>query len=131
MHRQQSSRSIASNTSQPPLTPPTPQQPSVNNKLEVIKESQRNVKSNAPMAPIQVTMNSDTLSKWIMTSQIKPQSEVTLASMPLFLATYGNLLFTMDQTSFLSIYEKVFSVELKLKNSVKLNMPNIKRLLAN
>lgn len=104
------------------------------NKLEPIREQSRNAKSVAPVRPppvaasnIQVANNGDTLSRWMMLSQAKPQSEVTLASVPLFLAAHGNFLFSVDQTSYLSIYEKVFSVELKLKNSVKLNMPGIKR----
>lgn len=105
------------------------------NKLDPIREQQsRNAKSVAPVRPppvaasnIQVANNGDTLSRWMMLSQAKPQSEITLASVPLFLAAHGNFLFSVDQTSYLSIYEKVFSVELKLKNSVKLNMPGIKR----
>lgn len=99
------------------------------------KENQRHSKSNAPLPPpstmtavknVQINNNDDTLSRWMMLSQAKPQSEVTLASVPLFLASHGNFLFSVDQTSYLSIYEKVFTLELKLKNSVKLNMPGIK-----
>lgn len=114
--RHQSSRSSLTSTS------------SSGSKDSANREQQKNVKSNAPLPPtnIQVASNGDALSRWITTSQAKPQSELTLASVPLHLASYGNLLFSMDQTSYLSVYEKVFSVELKLKNTVKLNMPGIK-----
>lgn len=91
-------------------------------------------KSSAPLAPtshpvtnVQVMNNGDTLSRWILAASSKPQSEVTISSAPLFLTSYANLLFYVDQTSYLSIYERIFNVELKLKNSVKLNMPGITR----
>jgi hypothetical protein len=37
----------------------------------------------------------------------------------------------MDTGSFLTIYEKVYSAELKTRNSLKLNIPNIKALAVN
>lgn len=80
----------------------------------------------ARMSNMAAVADSDTLSRWMMLSQTKPQSEVTLASVPLFLAAHANFVFSLDQTSYLSIYERVFTLELKLKNSVKLNMPGIK-----
>jgi hypothetical protein len=75
--------------------------------------------------------NSNKLNKWILNSQVKPQSEISIPYMPLFLCSYGNLLFCMDNTSFLSIYEKVYSAELKLRNSCKLNVPNVKGIAVN
>ena len=75
--------------------------------------------------------NTDSLSKWILNSSIKPHSEVTVSNSVNLITSYENLLFTMDSNSFLTIYEKVYAAELKTRNSLKLNIPNIKALACN
>jgi hypothetical protein len=144
MLRQQSTKSISAPAAPPPPTAstltssasasqlPTP-------KLAPIKETLRSLQSAAAVSQPNVVAasaplsgsNSDALSKWTLVSQIKPQSEITMPTVPTFMTSYGNLLFTMDQSSFVSVYEKQFSVELKLRNSVKLNLPNVKGLAVN
>jgi hypothetical protein len=75
--------------------------------------------------------NTDSLSKWILNSSIKPHSEVTVSNSVNLITSYENLLFTMDSNSFLTIYEKVYAAELKTRNSLKLNIPNIKAIACN
>jgi hypothetical protein len=75
--------------------------------------------------------DSTSLTNWIMASHIKPQSESTITNPPVFMNTFENLLFCMDNTSFLSIYERAFTAELKSKNSLKLGVPNPRGIAAN
>lgn len=75
--------------------------------------------------------NSDILSKWIVNSSVKPQSELTIPYAVNLIAAHENLLFCMDTSSFLTIYEKVYAAELKTRNSLKLNIPNIRALACN
>lgn len=73
----------------------------------------------------------DVLSRWVLASHIKPHSEMTINNLPMIMTSYQNLLFCMDQTSYITIFEKVYSLELKLRNSLKLNIPNIKCIAVN
>ncbi len=75
--------------------------------------------------------NSSDLTDWTATSNIKPQSEATISNTPNLMTSFGNILFCMDNASNLSIYERAFSMELKLKNSNKLSVPNVKSIAAN
>ena len=75
--------------------------------------------------------NSDMLTKWIVNSSVKPQSELTVPYTVNLIASHENLLYCMDTNSFLTIYEKVYINELKTKNSLKINIPNIKALACN
>ena len=71
------------------------------------------------------------LSKWVLNSQVKPQSESTVQQAISFMATHENLLFVMDNLSSLTIYEKVYTSEFKLRNSAKLNVPNVRGMAVN
>ncbi len=73
----------------------------------------------------------DSLQKWIAASHTKPQSESTITNSPNMSAAYSNLLFTMDPTSYLSVYERAFTAELKNKNSLKLGVPNARAIAVN
>lgn len=140
MSRQQSSKSLMA-----PAPPPVPTAPMLTSQASAppsvpatpprgaapIREHLRNLHSpNLETKPLRGS-NVDLVSKWALTSQIKPQSEITIPSVATYMAAYANYLFTMDQTSFVSVYEKAFSVELKLKNSVKLNLPNVRAFTVN
>lgn len=140
---------------QPPrrqLSTPSNTSPPIQNrvtipKLEPLKENLKHVTSFAEYSRtgtpnttnnithtntnINFDSNKDTLSRWMVTSQIKPQSELTLPYAPLHMSSYKNLLFCMDQSSYLSIYDKAYSVELRCKNSVKLNIPSVKSISVN
>ena len=47
------------------------------------------------------------------------------------MATHANLLFTMDPSSLLNVYERAFTAELKPKNACKLGVPSPRALAAN
>jgi hypothetical protein len=75
--------------------------------------------------------NLECIKKWAQVSQEKPQSEMTCANQPCFICNYENLVFSVDQTGVLNVYEKSFKVELKLKHNSKLNIPNVRGLAIN
>lgn len=79
----------------------------------------------APLAGDTVSLPS-----WIAHSHSKPQSEATVSNAPLLMTSHNNLLFTMDSTSFLNVYERAFTAELKPRNSCKLGVPNPKAIAA-
>jgi len=100
----------------------------------VLTNSQSNGKinlMNSADAASSPASNTDSLSKWILNSSIKPQSEMTVSNAVYLTASYENLLFCLDTNSFLTIYEKVYAAELKTRNSLKLNIPNIKAIACN
>ncbi len=135
--------------SQPPRRPTKPQAPP---KPEPIRETLHPVRSSsslllappsAPLPPVGFNsshsassnnldmVENSSLSNWILASHVKPQSESTISNQPTFMNTFENLLFCMDNSSFLSIYERAFTAELKQKNSVKLGVPNPRGIAAN
>jgi hypothetical protein len=75
--------------------------------------------------------NLDYIKRWMLISQNKPQSELTSGSQSSFICSHGNIIFCIDQASVLNVYEKSFTVELKLKHTTKLNMPNVRGLAVN
>ncbi|CAF0873520.1 unnamed protein product [Brachionus calyciflorus] len=132
------------NRPQPPLrTPPSapilPSPASINRfppppptKQDSYKDVVRNVASAPSMESLRpIATDQDVLGRWILVSHIKPQSEMSINTQPAYLTSYQNLLFSMDQSSFITIFEKVYSLELKLKNSLRLNVPNIKCISVN
>lgn len=70
------------------------------------------------------------LTSWITTSHIKPQSELTITNTPVLMTSFDNIIFCMDNSTSLSIYERN-KVELKLKNTAKLSVLNPKGIAAN
>ena len=75
--------------------------------------------------------SSSSLSSWILTANIKPQSETSINFVPSLITTHENLVFCMDPSSFLTIFERFNSAELKAKNSLKLSVPNVRAIAAN
>ena len=75
--------------------------------------------------------DSTSLVSWIAASHMKPQSESTISNFPTHMTTFENLLFSMDNSSYLSVYERAFTAELKPKNSLKLGVPNPRGIAAN
>lgn len=110
---------------QPTAPPQAPARPQSSHNIGA-KNSQKPVAAEAPLAG-----DPESLPNWIAHSHSKPQSESTISNQPTMMTSYQNLLFTMDQNSFLSIYERAFTAELKTKNSVKLGVPNAKCIAAN
>lgn len=109
-----------------PTPPPVPRSDTEN-----IRHANSSTSIDSMSSNQSLLTNSDVLNKWILASHIKPQSEMTINNQPLIMASYQNLLFCMDQTSYVTIFEKIFSLELKLRNSLKLNVPNIKCFAVN
>lgn len=119
-----------SSTTIPKIEPIIKETNGINNQSNIV-QYRNNSSSNDNFKVLINSNNSNKLNKWILNSQVKPQSEISIPYMPLFLCSYGNLLFCMDNTSFLTIYEKAYSAELKLRNSCKLNVPNVKGIAVN
>lgn len=111
------------------VLPPPPSVPKFNSEKNSHSNSSNSI--NSIDCNQIVPTNQDVLSRWILASHIKPHSEMTISNQPLIMTGYQNLLFCVDQTSYISIFEKIFSLELKLKNSFKLNIPNIKCIAVN
>lgn len=131
MTRQPSMNSLSSAPNQ--IAPSKPNRITIP-KLEPLRETINHVRTLPDLtrnSSSRFESNMESLSKWMYTSQIKPQSEISITSSPYLMTSYENILFTIDPASNVSIFEKAYSVELKHKNSLKLSIPNIKCISAN
>lgn len=93
-------------------------------------QSSNNITMQAEALQVQLN-DPESLLKWQEASRTKPTSESTISNAPTMMTTHENLLFCMDASSYLSIYERAFTAELKNKNSLKLGVPNPKSIAAN
>lgn len=74
----------------------------------------------------------DRIEKWIEASNsTNPHFEMTVQTHPLHICSFQGLLFCIDVSGVLTVYEKAFTHELKLKNTTKLNAENIRGMAAN
>lgn len=111
-----------------PVKPQPPQQPGMLSRSPTVKPTAPVKQSPKPKRTL--VEDPVTLPSWIAHSHGKPQSEATVSSAPLMMTSYNNLLFTMDSTSFLNVYDRAFTAELKPRNSCKLGVTNPKAIAA-
>ena len=99
------------------------------NNSAVIAEFKQKIQGQNPSFELQPSGN---LTNWILTANIKPQIEFSLNLQPSLMTSYSNILYCLDNSnSTLNIFEKPVNSDLKLKNSLRLSVPNIRAIAVN